>query len=151
MHERKNVPLDRIGATTLLIMGINLVLLLLASFGLAVSGPISPNLAGQLRVTQLLIVLGYMGLLSYLVIIKLRPRVIAQRAVFEVLLEAGLSGHLKALLARTPHILALVLYASLYLVAFGIRVPPFSYCFSSRSRFWWPPFPCPVRGSARRS
>jgi uncharacterized membrane protein YbhN (UPF0104 family) len=125
LHERKNVPLARSGATTLLIMGINLVLLLLmASFGLAVSGPISPNLAPQLRITQLLIVLGYIGLFGYLMIIRLRPRVVAERPVFEVLLEAGLSGHLKALVARVPHILALVLYAHLYLVAFDVRVPP---------------------------
>lgn len=125
LHERKNVPLVRSGATTLLIVGINVVLLLLlASFGLAMSGPVSPNLAQQLRITQMLIVLGYVGLFAYLLIIKLRPRVIARRAVFQVLFEAGLSGHLKALLARTPHILALVLYASLYLAAFDIRVHP---------------------------
>ena len=43
--------------------------------------------------------------------------------MFEVLLNAGLGGHARALAVRVPHITALVVFQFAALHAFGIRVP----------------------------
>ena len=43
--------------------------------------------------------------------------------MFEVLLNAGLGGHARALAVRIPHIAALVVFQFSALHAFGIRVP----------------------------
>jgi uncharacterized membrane protein YbhN (UPF0104 family) len=43
--------------------------------------------------------------------------------VFEVLLNAGLAGHARALLVRIPHLTALVAFQYTALHAFGVQVP----------------------------
>ena len=43
--------------------------------------------------------------------------------MFEVLLNAGLAGHARALIVRVPHIAALIAFQFCALRAFGVRVP----------------------------
>jgi len=59
----------------------------------------------------------------YLAIIGLRPRCLQSYQLLAPLLEAGLTGHLKAALGRLPHILVLVLTYWGALRLWGIAVP----------------------------
>jgi uncharacterized membrane protein YbhN (UPF0104 family) len=53
----------------------------------------------------------------------LKPRWLTSRPVFDVLFAAGVSGHLRALLVRIPHIGILMVFTFASLRAFGVRVP----------------------------
>jgi len=59
----------------------------------------------------------------YLVVIQLRPRFMAQITFFSPLFEAGLKGHLLALVARIPHLLVLVLGTWGSYFFFGVHIP----------------------------
>jgi hypothetical protein len=117
VHRATGAPVLRGVATVLLIMGINiLALLLLTTVGLA----IAPEVPHALR---LVVALAYAGLAIYALALMLRPRWLAARPIFDVLLGAGWSGHVRALLVRLPHIAALVAFQTLMLRAFGVVVP----------------------------
>jgi hypothetical protein len=117
VHRSTGAPVMRGVATLLLIMGINiLALLMLASAGLAVAPEIPHGL-------YLIVIVAYAGLAVYAAAVITRPRWLASRPVFDVLLGAGLQGHLRALLVRLPHIAALVAFQTLMLRAFGVPVP----------------------------
>ena len=117
VNRATGVPILRGVATVLLIMGINmLALLFLASGGLLVA-PDAPH--------SLVVIIGvaYAGLAVYVGLVIARPRWLAARPIFDVLLSAGLRGHLKALAVRLPHVAALVAYFAAMLHAFGVAVP----------------------------
>ncbi|MDX2019116.1 MAG: lysylphosphatidylglycerol synthase domain-containing protein [Deltaproteobacteria bacterium] len=125
LHKTKAVSLLRSAATVLLIMGTNvLLLLLLATAGLALSRDIPDGAAGTLATARVLAWAGYGGLAVYIALLMVKPAFIARRELFSVLFEAGVAGHAKALAARLPHIMSLVVFAYLYLYAFGVKVPP---------------------------
>ena len=63
------------------------------------------------------------GVLLYLTIIGFRPRFLQRYQLLAPLLEAGLSGHLRAAAGRLPHILVLVLAYWGALRLWGIPVP----------------------------
>jgi hypothetical protein len=63
------------------------------------------------------------GLLVYAVVVAVKPRWLARRPIFDVLLGAGLRGHLRALAVRLPHIVTLVGLQMTMLHAFGVKVP----------------------------
>jgi hypothetical protein len=69
------------------------------------------------------VTVAYAGLLVYVVLLIWKPRWLVQRPLFDVLLNAGLSGHLKALVVRIPHLTSLVVLTYVALLAFGVRVP----------------------------
>jgi hypothetical protein len=113
----RGVPVTRGAATVLLIMGVNvLVLLGLASLGLVVSG-------ARNRTVEALVVAGYAGLAAYLVVIWARPAFLTKRPIFEVLFDAGIGGHLKAMVVRLPHVISLIAFQFAMLRAFGVRIP----------------------------
>jgi len=125
LHKTKRVPLLRTGATVLLIMGTNLLLLLFAATaGLAVANDVPAAASGTLATARMLAWAGYGGLAIYIALVLSKPRFLARHPVFEVLFSAGVKGHAKALLARMPHIASLLLFAYLYLYAFDVKVPP---------------------------
>lgn len=117
VHRATGVPVLRGVATVLLIMGINvLALLMLASVGLAVA-PDVPRALGA-------IVGGaFAGLLVYAAAVAFKPAWLARRPIFDVLLSAGLAGHLRALAVRVPHIATLIGLQMSMLHAFGVKVP----------------------------
>jgi hypothetical protein len=117
VNRSRGVPLLRGTAAVLLIMGTNiLVLLVFASVGLL----IAPDLPPALR----RIVLGaYVALAAYLVLLVLRPSWLTSRPIFDVLFAAGVSGHLKAMLVRVPHLGILMVLTYTSLRAFGVQVP----------------------------
>jgi len=117
VHRVAAVPVIRGAATVLFIMGINvLALLFLATFGLA-AAPAVPH------AVLVIVVVAYAGLAVYVVAIAVKPRFLASRPLFQVLLGAGLSGHARALCVRLPHIAALLAFQICMLRAFGVAVP----------------------------
>ena len=111
------VPVIRGAATVLFIMGVNvLALLFLATLGLG-AAPAVPH------AVTLIVLVAYAGLAVYLVAVALKPRWLASRPIFQVLLGAGLGGHARALAVRLPHIAALFTFQICMLRAFGVAVP----------------------------
>jgi hypothetical protein len=117
VHRATGAPVLRGVATVLLIMGINiLALLMLTTFGLVVAPEVPHGL-------YVIVAVAYAGLAIYVAAVIARPRWLATRPIFDVLLAAGLGGHLRALVVRLPHIAALMASQTLILRAFGVNVP----------------------------
>ena len=117
VHRATGAPVLRGVATVLLIMGINmLALLFLTTAGLAIAPEVPHGI-------YVIVAAAYAGLAIYTIALIVRPRWLASRPIFDVLLAAGWRGHLSALLVRLPHIAALVAFQTLLLRAFGVRVP----------------------------
>jgi hypothetical protein len=117
VHRARGVPVRRGVATVLLIMGTNvLVLLTLVTGGLLLGFQRPPGLLPVVAVA-------WAGLVVYAFAVALRPRWLASRAIFDVLLSAGLGGHLKAMVVRLPHIAALIAFNLTALRGFGVDVP----------------------------
>lgn len=116
MHRNAGTTIMRGVATILLVLGTNvLALLFLATAGLTVA-PAVPF------AVKVLVAIAWGGLAIYTVLIAVRPRWL-DKPVFEVLLNAGLGGHLRALAVRVPHIASLVVFQFTLLHAFGVQVP----------------------------
>ena len=119
VHRATGAPVMRGVATILLIMGINiLALLFLTSAGLLIAP--APEIPHGLYV---IVAAAYLGLAIYAVALIARPRWLASRPIFDVLLAAGWRGHLRALAVRVPHIATLIAFQTLMLRAFGVHVP----------------------------
>jgi uncharacterized membrane protein YbhN (UPF0104 family) len=117
IHRARGAPVVRGLATVLLIMGTNLLaLLLVVTVGLSLSGT---HPAGLAPVVGLL----WTGLAVYATLMTARPRWLASRLVFDVLLSAGLGGHLRAMLVRLPHVAALMAVELAALRGFGVALP----------------------------
>jgi hypothetical protein len=113
----RGVPVLRGTAAVLLIMGVNvLMLLVLASLGLVVSTDVP-------SILKLVVLIAYAGLAIYIVAVAAKPRWLVNRPIFDVLLSAGIGGHLRSMLVRVPHILALMTLSWFSLAAFGVVVP----------------------------
>jgi hypothetical protein len=113
----RGVPLLRGTAAVILVMGINiLLLLLLTTVGLF----IAPDLPPALRKV---VFVAYAALAVYLVLLLLKPRWLTSRPIFDVLFAAGVSGHIRALAVRVPHIAILMVFTYSSLRAFGVEVP----------------------------
>ncbi|HEY8925796.1 MAG TPA: lysylphosphatidylglycerol synthase domain-containing protein [Polyangia bacterium] len=117
VHRARGVPVMRGVATVLLIMGTNLlVLLAFVTAGLLLSSTRPPALVPVVGAA-------WAGLAVYVAIVLARPRFLATRPIFDVLLSAGLIGHLKAMLVRLPHIASLVLFQVVALRSLGVVIP----------------------------
>lgn len=120
---RTGVPAGRsAGAVLLLMIGNGIVLVLLGAAGLWIE---MDRLEGvRTDLLLLTIAAALIGILVYLIVIAIRPRWLERYSLLAPLFEAGLGGHLRAILARFPHMLLL---AALHWGAFriwGIAVPP---------------------------
>ena len=117
VNRSRGVPILRGTAAVLLVMGVNvLMLLVLASVGLLVALDVPPALPP--------LVLGaYAALTVYVVLVAMRPRWLASRPIFDVLLSAGIKGHLQSMAVRLPHICTLLALSWVGLAAFGVVVP----------------------------
>jgi Lysylphosphatidylglycerol synthase TM region len=117
VNRSRGVPVARGTGAVLLVMGINVLLLLfLATLGLFFAPSVPPAITT-------IVVVAYAGLAVYVALLIWKPAFLTSRPVFDVLLNAGIKGHLKALAVRIPHLLSLLLYSYLALRAFGVRVP----------------------------
>ena len=117
VNRSRGVPILRGTAAVLLVMGINiLLLLLLTTVGMFITPDLPPSLHK--------IVLGaYAALAVYITLHIMKPRWLTSRPIFDVLFSAGLSGHLRALAVRVPHIGILMVLSISSLYAFGVKVP----------------------------
>jgi hypothetical protein len=117
VHRATGAPVMRGVATFLLILGTNtLALLFLASAGLALAPEVP-------RVMPVLTAVAYAGLAGYALLVAWKPRWLASRPVFDVLLTAGFSGYARTLLVRLPHVAVIIAYQTAMLRAFGVAVP----------------------------
>jgi Lysylphosphatidylglycerol synthase TM region len=117
VNRSRGVPVLRGTAAVLLVMGVNvLMLLVLASVGLVVSTDVPP-------VLRLIVLVAYAGLAIYIVLVAVKPRWLVSRPIFDVLLSAGVGGHLRSMAVRVPHILTLMMFTWTSLAAFGVVVP----------------------------
>jgi len=117
VNRSRGVPVLRGTAAVLLVMGINiLMLLLLASLGLVASADVPSGL-------KPVVLVAYAGLAIYIVVVAAKPRWLVSRPIFDVLLSAGITGHLRSMAVRLPHILALMTLSWFSLAAFGVVVP----------------------------
>lgn len=117
LTQSHGVPALRAAGGVLLIMVANLLLLLLLSAaGGAVGGTTLPEIRG-------VVLAAFAGLPLYTGVLAWRPRWLAHRPVLDVLLAAGVRGHLKAIAARLPHVGALLLLSYTALRGFGVDVP----------------------------
>jgi uncharacterized membrane protein YbhN (UPF0104 family) len=119
---RGGVPAARsAGAVLLLMIANGIVLVLLGAAGLAVELGDLEGVRTDLLVLTIAAALA--GILVYLIVIAVRPRWLERYSLLAPLFEAGIGGHLRAILARFPHMLLL---AALHWGAFriwGIPVP----------------------------
>ncbi len=117
VHRARGVPVMRGVATVLLIMGTNLLtLLLVVTLGFLLPGTQPKGLAPA-------VALVWAGLAVYVLVLTLRPKWLMSRPIFDVLLQAGLAGHLRAVLVRFPHVIALIAVELAALRGFGVDVP----------------------------
>jgi hypothetical protein len=116
VHRTAGTTIMRGAATVLLVMGTNvLALLFLATGGLAVAN-------GVPQAAKILVGIAWGGLALYVALVAARPRWL-DRPIFQVLLDSGLGGHLRALVVRIPHIAALVVFQIAMLRALHVQVP----------------------------
>lgn len=110
-------PLRATGATLFLI-GTNLASLLLFTFAVWALGSHDaiPALWWSL-------VVGTAGLGVYLFIILLRPSFLARRELLAPLFEAGVAGHVVAIVGRLPHVIAILLAYWVAMRVWGLSVP----------------------------
>src|SRR4029077_4121628 len=116
VHKTAGTTIMRGIATILLVLGINVLALLFLATGGMVVAPTLPHLV------KVIIAVAWGGLAVYVAVLLIRPRWF-DRPLFEVLLNAGLGGHARALLVRLPHIAALIMFQLSALRAFGVDVP----------------------------
>ncbi len=116
VHRTAGTSIMRGAATVLLVMGTNvLALLFLATAGIAVAD-------GVPHAAKILVAVAWGGLAFYVTLVAVRPRWL-DRPIFQVLLDSGIGGHLRALAVRIPHIASLVAFQFAMLHALHIQVP----------------------------
>lgn len=114
---REGISGARAIGSTLFIMGTTFATLLLVAAATLASGRVSDP-----RWTWT--VLGLCAaFVVYLVIIALRPALLARREVFRPLFDAGLDGHARTMIARLPHVAMIVAGHWFAFVAWDIDVP----------------------------
>jgi hypothetical protein len=112
ISKRYGVSLARMAGGTLLVYASWMGLLLAAgAAAMVVSG----------EVLQPALVLG--AGVAYLVVIAWKPAFLARSRLLAPLFEAGLAGHLWALLVRLPHFVVLFLGSWLPFAFFGVKIP----------------------------
>jgi hypothetical protein len=81
---------------------------------------VAPDLPAALRT---IVLCAFVALAVYATLMAVKPRWLTSRPIFDVLLGAGLVGHLRALLVRIPHITVLMVLSYVSMRAFGVHVP----------------------------
>ncbi len=117
VHRVARVPIMRGVSTVLLIMGVNVLALLFLATGALAAAPAVPH------PVVVLVGVAYAGLALYVALVLAKPRWLSSRPLFDVLLNAGIGGHLKALAVRLPHIALLMVLQIVLLRGFGVQVP----------------------------
>jgi hypothetical protein len=118
LYRARKVPFLRATGWILFIIGINVgTLFLLASAG-------AWKAKGDLAWLRWVPVVCAIGVVAYAGLLKLKPRILAERALFAPLFQMGITGHAKGVLVRLPHIAVLMVWHFLALRMFDIQVTP---------------------------
>jgi hypothetical protein len=116
LYRIKRVPLLRASGWILFIIGINVgTLFLLASTG-------AMRTTGELAILHYVPVACGVGIVVYAVLLTLKPRILAERALLKPLFEMGIPGHVMGVLVRLPHIGVLLVWHYLSLRMFDVHV-----------------------------
>jgi len=118
LHKSGTKGLRAVGAT-LFLLGTNLAALLALTTLAASIG--AATLPSPQLMTSLQIACGALAI--YLVFISLAPGPLARREVLTPLFEAGLRGHVLAMLGRVPHVAVMVIGQWAALRVWGVPVP----------------------------
>jgi len=142
LSRARRIPLLRATGWILFIIGVNVgTLFLLASAGawaavgteafraalrdlfmaplmLLSSG--GANMSGALALIPIATIV---GAIAWAVLLSVRPRILAERRVLAPLFQMGVSGHIKGVLVRLPHVAVLCLWHFVSLRLFGVEVP----------------------------
>ena len=117
LYQRRNVDPLRASGWILFISGINLgVLVLLAAVGLAAGD----SQVWWLRLVPVGVAVGA-GLYAWLLWRK--PQGLVRTRMLAPLFEAGIVGHIKAVIVRLPHVMVLIVWHYIALHMFGVMVP----------------------------
>jgi hypothetical protein len=117
LYRVKRVPLLRASGWILFIIGINVgTLFLLASAGAA-------RTRGNIAWLRWVPLVCGIGVVAYAVLLTVKPRILADRALLKPLFEMGIPGHIVGVLVRLPHIGVLLVWHTLSLWMFGVKVP----------------------------
>ena len=117
---RRGTPFSRAAGWMLFISAINFGILLL----LAAAGASGSTLLGAATTTALAAVL--LACALYAGLLHFKPRALARWPLLAPLFEAGIAGHVRAVLVRLPHVAALVAWNVYALRAFHVQVPIFA-------------------------
>ena len=113
----RRVPLLRATGWILFIIGVNVgTLFILASAG-------AWKATGSLSFLRAIPIATGVGAAVWAVLLKVRPRVLADRRVLAPLFEMGILGHLRGVLVRLPHVGVLIVWHVVSLRLFGVNVP----------------------------
>lgn len=115
LHRSGETPARAVGITLFLTGTTFATLLVLTTGSWAIDGR-----GGAMWTT---LVAGSVALAAYLVVIGLAPRFLVNRRALAPLFDAGLRGHLVAIVGRAPHIAALVLGYWVAMRAWDLDVP----------------------------
>lgn len=140
LWRRHRVPLGRGAGWIVFISGINMgVLVLLAATGL---------MRAEIEVKWLRWVPPAVGVgaLIYGVLLRLRPAPLVRWSFLAPMFEMGISGHLKGVLVRLPHVLVLIVWHFLALRWFGVKVPPLVALVYLPAVFFFAALPVSVQG-----
>ncbi|MGE0326173.1 MAG: lysylphosphatidylglycerol synthase domain-containing protein [Polyangiaceae bacterium] len=118
ISKRYSAPLWRVAGATLLVYGTNLAgLLLLCALALPFNGARVPWLGPVVAIATL-------AGLVYFALLKWGAGLLSRWQATAPLVEIGVSGHLKAIAVRIPHVAALFLSTWLVFWFFGVWIPP---------------------------
>jgi hypothetical protein len=117
LYRARRVPLLQATGWILFIIGINVGTLFLLASGGALRAP------GSIKILRLIPVVGGGGAILWAVLLTLKPGILARRRIFAPLFEMGITGHIKGVLVRLPHVGVLCVWHYVSLHLFGLDVP----------------------------
>jgi hypothetical protein len=118
LYKAREIPFARATGWILFIVGINVgTLFLLASAG--------ASDASDWRLRLVPIVCAA-GVVVYGGLLLIKPRVLAKQALLAPLFEMGISGHIKGVAVRLPHVFVLLCWHFFALWCFGVHITPWA-------------------------
>ena len=118
LYRVRRVPLLRASGFILFIIGVNVgTLFILASAG-------AMRVSADLRLLRLIPLVCGVGIVVYAALLTWKPRILAERRLFQPLFEMGITGHAFGVAVRLPHIFVLMVWHFASLRMFGVQVTP---------------------------
>lgn len=118
LYRVRRVPIYRATGIILFIIGVNVgTLFLLASAGAA-------RATGELSWLHYVPLACLAGGVAYAIVLKWKPKILAERTLLGPLFEMRIRGHLRGVLVRLPHVGVLLIWHWISLRLFKVQIPP---------------------------